>query len=1135
MYTTTTMYYWNHINTIIGNKMRVLLISLATAISFLASAQSKDQNYVMSRHLLDDKGAAIATVAYYNGMGDMEETVTSGSGTAESVYTYLNYDSKRHERRAFCPVPIGNGLSYENSGSIVQASADFYKDNNAFQQYSYDTAGRTVRVDLSGKAWHEHNAHTQATYGTNTPADKVIRYKLPLAPSGFYPAGCLEKTSVTDADGRKKITFRDLDGNIILERRSLGDTYYIYNNLGQLRYVLTPEYQNHPDLSVFAYQYEYDVHDNLVKKILPGAQYTQYWYDKDGRCVFSQDAGLRSKGLYHFYFYDRIGRLAVSGVSRHCKTNIGNIDVTVTASQSGDILHSGYKCNATDIIEPDEAIVEKINYYDSYDFLSGSHKVDFDSIAPSQKNGANGRPTGTMTRATNGQYIFSAYSYDPKGNIIEALSKGLDGYTSKFSYTYTLTNQLQTSSGCVNVRYGKKLNITQQNAYSTRNGLLASKTITLDHGTSPNATTIGYEYDALNRLAKIIRPKEVGPVTFDYDVHGWPTKIETKSYKEYLFYADGPGTPCYNGNISSQKWTNSNYTPQRSYNFIYDNVNRLTKAEYSEGDGTSDATGHYDEGVAYDMNGNITALQRHGLRQDGTYGLIDDLKVTLSGNQLSSVTDAAGTIIREGALDFSTAKDGKALYRYNASGALSGDTGRGITNIEYDDNLNPVRIQFDNGSVTKYVYSADGAKLRVIHYTAMPNISVADGETHELTKAEIQAVDSIDYLLGGNLVVKNGRIDKYLLGEGYCDTSAPHCCITPPTLILPTEDKPLTKEQEEYNKKLEEDWKKKIKEESSKDYFVFFFYNSDHLGNNHEMVDNYGTVRQVVNYYPFGTPYCDATSSLYAGQQPYKFNSKEFDTTHGLNTYDYGARQYNSILPSWDRLDPLCEKYYSISPYAYCHDNPVNTTDPDGMDDYYDINGNFLGTNNNQTDYIYIANKFKPLGIWNGESHFGIYSRTALSKAELSAKTWSKILTRIAVNAGVKAEDLHNGAISVGVLERLNDNINYDFSDSYNDIDKCIGEGLQFYSASVMGRKNKNGSALITAFIYPSDNNLREYYSTVSNIQHLLYSHEYLGHYIKGMQDGITLDKSLINNPLFRKTTQGYQKHIFDRIKSEEQ
>ena len=36
---------------------------------------------------------------------------------------------------------------------------------------------------------------------------------------------------------------------------------------------------------------------------------------------------------------------------------------------------------------------------------------------------------------------------------------------------------------------------------------------------------------------------------------------------------------------------------------------------------------------------------------------------------------------------------------------------------------------------------------------------------------------------------------------------------------------------------------------------------------------------------------------------------------HGLNTYDYGARQYYAFLPTWDRIDPLCEKYYSISPY----------------------------------------------------------------------------------------------------------------------------------------------------------------------------------------------------------------------------
>jgi hypothetical protein len=51
---------------------------------------------------------------------------------------------------------------------------------------------------------------------------------------------------------------------------------------------------------------------------------------------------------------------------------------------------------------------------------------------------------------------------------------------------------------------------------------------------------------------------------------------------------------------------------------------------------------------------------------------------------------------------------------------------------------------------------------------------------------------------------------------------------------------------------------------------------------------------------------------------------------HGLNTYDYGARQSDPVLGRWDRIDPLCEKYYSTSPYAYCANNPVNAFDPDG-------------------------------------------------------------------------------------------------------------------------------------------------------------------------------------------------------------
>ena len=120
------------------------------------------------------------------------------------------------------------------------------------------------------------------------------------------------------------------------------------------------------------------------------------------------------------------------------------------------------------------------------------------------------------------------------------------------------------------------------------------------------------------------------------------------------------------------------------------------------------------------------------------------------------------------------------------------------------------------------------------------------------------------------------------------------------------------------------------------------FYIKDHLGNNRVVADANGTVEESNQYYPFGLNYANAGSNL----QPYKYNGKELDSKNGLNWYDYGARHYDAALGRWHVVDPLAEKYYSTSPYAYCLNNPVKYVDPTGMlaSPIYDENGNFLGT-----------------------------------------------------------------------------------------------------------------------------------------------------------------------------------------------
>ncbi len=128
-----------------------------------------------------------------------------------------------------------------------------------------------------------------------------------------------------------------------------------------------------------------------------------------------------------------------------------------------------------------------------------------------------------------------------------------------------------------------------------------------------------------------------------------------------------------------------------------------------------------------------------------------------------------------------------------------------------------------------------------------------------------------------------------------------------------------------------------LQKSGTTDNFAFYYQNKDHLGTVRETVTSTGAMKQRVNYYPFGGQLVDTLEVMMWNRdfQQYKYNGKEFDGMYDLNTYDYGARQHYPILARWDRIDPLCEKYYGISPYAYCADNPVNCVDLHGCDTIY--------------------------------------------------------------------------------------------------------------------------------------------------------------------------------------------------------
>ena len=112
---------------------------------------------------------------------------------------------------------------------------------------------------------------------------------------------------------------------------------------------------------------------------------------------------------------------------------------------------------------------------------------------------------------------------------------------------------------------------------------------------------------------------------------------------------------------------------------------------------------------------------------------------------------------------------------------------------------------------------------------------------------------------------------------------------------------------------------------------TYHYYLKDHLGSVRIVMRQDGTVEQRNQYYPDGTLF--GKQSTNGTVQPYKFGGKELERTLPLDEYDFGARWMDPTVGArFTTMDPLAEKYYSISPYAYCGGNPINLIDPTGKE-----------------------------------------------------------------------------------------------------------------------------------------------------------------------------------------------------------
>ena len=114
----------------------------------------------------------------------------------------------------------------------------------------------------------------------------------------------------------------------------------------------------------------------------------------------------------------------------------------------------------------------------------------------------------------------------------------------------------------------------------------------------------------------------------------------------------------------------------------------------------------------YDKTGNILGIRRMGQTGAQEYGLVDNLALTYSGNQLTKVTDNAASSAYSNGFEFKDGADREMEYTYDENGNLTQDLNRNIKDIQYNFLNLPQRIEFEDGSTTEYLYDADGRKFR---------------------------------------------------------------------------------------------------------------------------------------------------------------------------------------------------------------------------------------------------------------------------------------------------------------------------------------------------------------------------------------------------------------------------------------
>ncbi|SEP23491.1 RHS repeat-associated core domain-containing protein [Flavobacterium sp. CF108] len=935
---------------------------------------SVDRNYILTKTYkqpvtavvpLPTLDQAVQNITYFDGLGRPVQTnANKQSNTGKDIITVIDYDDYGRQTKEYLPYKsesvnmsfdsgaLGNLSSYYASPTVARnGNPNQEATNFPFSEKSLENSplNRVLKQAASGNDWRQGLGHEiKMDYQTNAGDVKNFNavttwstvlglYDISLgnaAGTVFYDAGQLSKTVTYDENtaaspaelNGSTVEFKNKLGQVILKRtygkvgtgtvNEKHDTYYVYDQYGNLTYVIPPKADGALTATILndlCYQYKYDYRNRLVEKKLPGKQWEFIIYDKLDRVAATGPASspfsdLTSTG-WLVTKYDAFNRpiitawwpaAAVTNVERKTLQDAQNAVTTnpsetkiATATNTVVPPTTGVSFRYTNLYWPTSGYhVLTVNYYDDYNY-PGAPTVP-STVAGTDQNvyyNSSIKPIGLST----GNWVRVLEASTANRNeltytLYDAKARPVRTYTTNYlgGYTYT-DSKLDSFSGKLEYNITKHKRQTTDTELTTKDAFtytaqdrLLTQTHQINGGTIELIASNVYD-ELGNLISKKVGNTAAAPtqnINYTYNIRGWLTGIndvtalskagdpkDLFAFKlNYNTTTTAGVSALYNGNISETYWTSINSeTAIRGYGYVYDNLNRL-RTGISKQNGT--VNNYYDETLTYDKNGNIMSLVRNG--NAAAIQQIDNLAYyygsTNNLNQLTKVIDNAAAYKAGGFVD--SAANTVDDYSYDANGNMTKDNNKNITTIGYNHLNLPIKITFATTGNIAYLYNAAGQKLqKIVSETSKPVVTT-------------------DYL--GGYQYDNAVLKFFPTAEGYV-------------------------------------------EPVSGSYKYVYQY-KDHLGNIRLSYDKTLAIKEESNFYPFGLKQEGYNNVKTGVENKYKYNGKELQDELGLNFYDYGARNYDPALGRWMNIDPLAEKYFNLSPYNYVADNPIIYIDPDGKE-----------------------------------------------------------------------------------------------------------------------------------------------------------------------------------------------------------